>query len=106
MKDQHDRDGKLTRLDARPTAYEKFGTSYVWRTELAFRQKLFATGGGNPGNEVGPAELGILNELTGEWHGSGPKFDDWAYNTLMGDGHVIRQNITQNRRSWGYELRQ
>lgn len=99
MKNHNDpRTGEKLKLDAFPTVFDKFGSSYVWRTELAFKHKLFATGGRHGDEEVGPASMGVLHEMTGEWHG-GPEFSQWRFNTLMGDGHVATQNMEENAMS-------
>jgi prepilin-type N-terminal cleavage/methylation domain-containing protein len=104
MRDQSDPvTGEHIRLNAFPTMYSKFGSSYVWRTEFAFKHKLFSTEGRRGNEEVGPASLGILNEATGMWHG-GYEFEEWRYNTLMGDGHIISQTLEQNRISWAIDL--
>lgn len=103
MRDQHGADGELARLDARPSVFGKFGSSYVWRTEFAFRRKLFQTSGYYGSREVGTAELAVVNDLTGEWHG-GFEFADWSYNTLMGDGHVTHQTLETNRISWAISI--
>lgn len=80
--------------DGNPSAFEELGTSYRWRTALALKYKLFATGGYRDNQEVGPAEIAVLNELTGKWHGGSDPVD-WVFNALMGDGHVTRQNFRQ-----------
>lgn len=95
--------GEPIQLKAHPTAFATFGTSYAYRTELAFRQKLFATGGYAKGQKVGPAEMAILTELTGKWHGGG-KMSSYVYTALMGDGRVVRQNLRQNSDAWAVQL--
>lgn len=103
LRDQTDTNGDPIKIDALPTAFEKLGTSYVWRTELAFQHKFFATDGYRGKDSVGCAEITIVNEITGAWHGS-KDLDGWMYEGLMGDGHVKHQTIAQNRQSWAISL--
>lgn len=83
-------------LGCLPTCFGKYGTSYLYRTEIAARHL----------SEAGfqtPALANVLMEGSGIWHGSGP--DDhtigvanWTksnpalfqrrFNTLHGDGHA------------------
>jgi general secretion pathway protein G len=83
-------------LDCLPTCYGKYGTSYLYRTEIAVRQM----------SEAGfqePARVNVYMDGSGIWHGSGPNdrsigIANWyktnpdlfqrRFNTLHGDGHV------------------
>ena len=82
-------------FNAAPTMYDQYGLSYMYRTELAFRQRT----------QVSLEDLANLNVMFdggGHWH-SGERalnLDDWAqgkstdirddfrYNILYGDFHV------------------
>lgn len=86
-----DADGTPIPLDARPTAYGKFGSSYLYRTMLAFLHIRYATFEANDMFRREPpkqsSELVILYDGNGSWHGG--RFDEQKrFNTLMGDGHA------------------
>jgi general secretion pathway protein G len=73
-------------LDASPSSFAKFGTSYYYRTEIAEKhagEMTFQT----------PAELNVLFDGAGRWHGSlfPPAL---RYVTLFGDGHA--KNLTRD----------
>jgi len=83
-------------LNARPTMFQAFGTSYMYRTEISLRHTLDSNLSGlkPTGDEAGPAEINVLMDGNGYWHGS------WTvgsrhYNVLMGDDHVVHQNTNQ-----------
>ncbi len=83
-------------LNCLPTCYDKHGTSYLYRTEIAARhlsEAAFQT----------PTQANVYMEGSGIWHGSGPSDQaigvaNWSktnpalfqrrFNTLHGDGHV------------------
>lgn len=79
-------------LDATPTCYEKFGTSYNYRTEIAFRRA------GEPSFR-NPAELNVMFDAAGKWHG-GLIFSRMRYNVVHGDGHVKNLHRDQVLRLW------
>jgi len=81
-----------TRLAAHPSAYETFGASYKYNTLFALHHKMFAASGYVKAQEISPASVVILCDLTGVWHGSG---DAYSYMALFGDGHVKRLNNEQ-----------
>lgn len=83
-------------LDCLPTCYGKYGTSYLYRTEIAVR------GIGEAGFQT-PSLVNVLMDGSGIWHGSGPAdvtigTANWyktnpllfqrRFNTLCADGHV------------------
>lgn len=83
-------------LDCLPTCYGKYGTSYLYRTEIAVRQMGEAS-------FQSPARVNVYMDGSGIWHGSGPGdraigVAQWfktnpalfqrRFNTLHGDGHV------------------
>ena len=76
-----------TPLDATPSSYSKFGTSYNFRTEIAFRRA------GEP-TFRNPIDLNVMFDAAGKWHG-GLLFNRMRYNVLHGDGHV--KNLPRDR---------
>ena len=83
-------------LDAAPSLYGKYGTSYLYRTELAVRHS-------SDSSFEEPARVNVYMDGSGIWHGSGPSdravgLEQWfktnpdlfhrRFNTLHGDGHV------------------
>lgn len=84
-------------LGAKPSAFEAWGSSYDYNTDLALKQKLFATGGVLRGVKVGSGAITVMGDVDGAWHGDfDPSADDFRYNFLMGDGHVRR--LTNDQR--------
>ncbi len=75
-------------LDARPTAYAAFGTSYLYRTELAVRHLPYSTltAYDAAGNEQGPSYVNVLMDGSGSWHGGYGL--EGRYDALMGDGRA------------------
>lgn len=98
--------GTTVPLDAGNSSYQKFGTSYLYRTEIA----LLGTHYGalvaydHAGNPHEGAEVNVLMDGNGSWHG-GILVNQKRYNELMGDGHVINQNITQFGQTWELSLK-
>jgi prepilin-type N-terminal cleavage/methylation domain-containing protein len=94
-------------LNARPSMFQAFGTSYMYRTEISLRHTIDSNLGGltPSGEQAGPAEINVLMDGCGRWHGS------WTvgsrrYNVLMGDEHVVDQNTDQYfvTGSWAIKL--
>lgn len=56
--------------------------------------KLFGTGAYVKEQEISPANVVMLSDLTGGWHGHGD-IDAYFYTSLFGDGHVKRLNNEQ-----------
>lgn len=81
-------------LDARPSSYERFGTSYNYRTEIAFRRAGEHT-------FRNPTELNVLFDAAGRWHG-GLIRDKLRYNCLHGDGHA--KNLSRARMEYLWSL--
>ena len=79
-------------LDATPTSFAKFGTSYNYRTEIAFLRA------GEPVFRS-PAELNVMFDAAGKWHG-GLIFQRMRYNVLHGDGHVKNLHRDQMQLLW------
>jgi len=85
-----------TPKDAYPSSFKKFGTSYYYRTEIAFRHA-------GQQNFQRPAELNVLFDGAGRWHGSDipPAL---RYNVLFGDGHAKSQTFDQLQTIWAQPL--
>jgi prepilin-type N-terminal cleavage/methylation domain-containing protein len=81
-----------TPLDASPSSFEKFGTSYSYRTEISFRRMGEAS-------FQQPSQVNVLFDAAGKWHG-GYLFDRLRYNVLHGDGHVKNLSRSQIDRLW------
>jgi prepilin-type N-terminal cleavage/methylation domain-containing protein len=99
-------------LNGRPTMFAKFGTSYLYRTEIAFRHAGDAT-------FQNPAELNVYMDGSGLWHGSGPsdlsigaghffegnsELFQRRFNTLLGDYHVKSFTFSQVWKLWHLPL--
>jgi len=72
-------------MDAFPTSFEKFGSSYFYHTKLAALQL----------SEAGldkPSECHLLFDVAGHWHGTLTPLAQ-RYNVLFADGHV--KNISR-----------
>ena len=79
-------------LNAMPTSYDAFGTSYVWRTEICFRQAM-------PESLKDPVWTNVLFDGHGKWHG-GLGFGARRWNMLFGDSHVKSVDRTSYDRAW------
>ena len=96
-------------MAARPSMFVQYGASYLWRTELSFRHKGpdFLSGKDSDGNEVGPANVNILFDGNGSWHGSTFSALDRSgrrYITLFGDGHAKLLTYTDYQKAWAITL--
>ena len=74
-------------LDGRPSSFQKYGTSYYYRTELAFKHA-------SDSSVAYPSSVNVLFDGDGRWHGSLLPFAK-RYNVLFGDGHA--KNLSRNR---------
>lgn len=83
-------------LDARPSSFEKFGTSYNYRTEIAFRRM-------GETSMRAPASINVLFDASGRWHG-GLIFDQMRYCVLHGDGHTKNLSRSQVEILWASPL--
>lgn len=92
-------------MNAHPSAYQKFGTSYLFRTELALDHKMYATVTAYDfaNNEHGSSEVNVVMDGHGSWHG-GRDYSQKRYDVLMGDGHVVNQDISHFMQSWNLQL--
>jgi hypothetical protein len=98
------------KLAAAPSLFAQFGTSYFFRTEIAFKQ-LSQT------SFRLPADVNVLMDGAGSWHGStrGPEPTDdgqtyfdltrgYRYNCLYGDFHAKSITFDQMNAAWGVPL--
>lgn len=67
-------------LPAQPTSFDKYGTSYYYRTELAERRI-------NESSLRTPVQTNVLTDGAGFWHGTLIPLAQ-RYNILFADGHV------------------
>ena len=79
-------------LDAFPSSYEKFGTSYYYRTELAAYRA-------NDSRVTRPAQINLLFDGVGNWHGKLLPLEQ-RYNVLFADGHVKNLSREQIDEAW------
>lgn len=100
----NDASGDLFYVDLKPTAYERLGTSYLYRLQLGMDGVNFpgdCTLGNPPYAEaVGSASLGILVDAAPNWHGEAASLDTQKSNILYADGHVHIANGKDFFRSW------
>lgn len=95
-------------LNGTPSMFEKFGTSYLYRTEIAIRHF-------GPGFFQDPANVNVYMDGSGLWHGSGPSdasigaghfyegnpdLFERRFNVLHGDGHVKDLTFSQVWQEW------
>jgi general secretion pathway protein G len=106
-----DRNGEAIPHPARPSLYQAFGTSYYYRTELTFRRVLYPAVGysstdlpGQTVTEHSPAEINVLQDAHGLWHGDGRGLTNKRYNLLYADGHVKLNNWFDMERAWNWSL--
>ncbi|MDE2126180.1 MAG: prepilin-type N-terminal cleavage/methylation domain-containing protein [Armatimonadetes bacterium] len=97
-------------LNAEPSCFQLYGTSYLYRTEIAV---LHA---GDASFQT-PSDLNVYMDGSGIWHGSGESDqqiglqnygDGWLlgrrYNVLHGDGHVKSLTFRQLQTEWNTPL--
>ena len=86
-------------LDARPSCYEKYGMSYLYRSEITLL---------NLAQEhlPRPSETNVLADADGLWHGTTSWFRvKGRYNVLFGDGHVKNIDRDTYFRTWDTPIR-
>jgi prepilin-type N-terminal cleavage/methylation domain-containing protein len=90
--DHNDSCGGPCPLSARPTMFVAFGSSYLFRTELAFRRLSLDSLSGldQRGGTVGAESIHLLFDGSGSWHG---RQVPWSkkmlrYTAVFADGHV------------------
>ncbi len=95
---------------AQPSVYRTYGSSYLFRTEIAFRYFTSTS-------FQLPANVNVMFDAAGHWHGSRPatRTDDtfqtflynlreYRYNTLFGDLHVKSLTYDQLSDAWAVDL--
>jgi len=92
-------------LNARPTMFEAFQTSYLYRTEITVFGKSQGnlTARDNANNIHEAAEINVLMDGNGFWHGTGG-IEGRRFSVLMGDGHVVSQGIGKYFHTWSLQL--
>lgn len=97
-------------LDASTTLYQVYGSSYFFRTEIAFKQY-------SDDRFQLPANVNVFFDAAGSWHGGTrhPNAQDsisdffqlahdFRYNCLFGDWHVKTQTYDQLQAGWSTPL--
>jgi len=95
-------------LSARPTMHQAFGSSYLYRTELAFRRVSLDTlsGVAIDGSTVGPSSIHLLFDGNGSWHGgwTGLLRRQLRYNAVFADGHASSLDWDRYWSVWSIDL--
>ncbi len=84
-------------VPAQPTAFAGIGTSYNFRTEVAFARM-------GPSLLADPVKTNILMDGHGSWHG-GRDYDEGRWDVLFGDSHVKNINADQLNECWNTDVR-
>ena len=96
--------GNLRAMPARPTMYEAYGASYLFHTVIAFSETPIdsMTGKNFAGKEVGPAQINMLFDGNGSWHGQPFSLGvgGLRYVTLFMDGHAKLLTYDQYQEAW------
>jgi len=93
---------------ASPSMFATYGTSYLFRTEIAFR--FFTQSGFRL-----PSDVNVLFDGAGHWHGSGGRIRGWRdaspdrlrqfrYTTLFGDFHAKSLDYFRFQQAWATDL--
>jgi prepilin-type N-terminal cleavage/methylation domain-containing protein len=94
-------------LNARPTQFIAFGTSYLYRTEIPLRHETLSGIAvrdlSPPHAEHGPSEINLLMDGNGSWHG-GSFFVSKRYNVLLADGHLKNETDDQLNAQWNTQF--
>ncbi len=82
-------------FDAYPSAFQAFGMSYAYTTELALQGQTIsgvrAWSRSEPYSERSPADIPLFYDLVGHWHG-GMAYQEGHLNFVMLDGHAVSVN--------------
>lgn len=82
-------------MNARPTAFQAFGMSYAYTTQLALDGQTISSvrawSKQPPYSEHSPADVPLFYDLVGHWHG-GTQPNDERLNFVMLDGHAVNVN--------------
>jgi len=84
-------------VNAKPTSFAAFGSSYLWRTEVSFRRC-------GPSLLAHPCETNLLFDANGSWHGRSRLYREGRWNMLFGDYHVKSVNYQQFQKAWATPL--
>lgn len=84
-------------MNAHPSAYEAFGTSYYYRTAIAANHSGETT-------FSAPTEINVLLDGVGQWHGTLIPLAQ-RYNVLFADGHVKNLDRPHVDAAWSTPLR-
>ena len=93
-----------TILNAHPSMFQAYGMSYSYRTELTLKNKKDLLGWDSSKAEHGPADINILADGSGSWHGQDKPKSLRRYNVLMGDSHVANLTWQQFKTAWALKL--
>jgi prepilin-type N-terminal cleavage/methylation domain-containing protein/prepilin-type processing-associated H-X9-DG protein len=78
-------------MEAHPTSFRAYGSSYYYYTEVTLRRKTIEDvrvyNPESPHEARGPAEIGLIYDGNGSWHAS-DRYLDERRNVLYIDGHV------------------
>lgn len=95
-------------MKARPTMYERFGASYLYRTALGLNGVNVdnMTARALDGKEAGPAQINMLFDGNGSWHGSPLSIgrSGLRYITLFADGHAKLLTNDQYQEAWSTQV--
>jgi len=95
-------------LSARPTMFAAFGSSYLYRTELAFRRASLdaLSGVDQDGRTVGAESIHLLFDGSGAWHGRQlPVTKKWLrYTAVFADGHVSSLSWDRYWQVWSVDV--
>lgn len=91
-------------VDLTPTAYERLGTSYVYRLQLGMDGINFPgdCSIGDPPNTqlLGSSSSGVLADAAPNWHGEATSLETQKINVLYADGHVRAGDGAKFLQSW------
>jgi general secretion pathway protein G len=85
-------DFQMALMDAFPSSFQKFGSSYGYRTEIAAKKITES-------QIRKPAEINLFLDLAGQWHGTLYPLAQ-RYNVLFADGHVKNLDRAQVGGLW------
>ncbi len=96
--------GNLRAMPARPTMYEAYGASYLFHTVIAFSNTPIDSMQGKSfdGKDVGPAQINMLFDGNGSWHGQPFSLgvNGLRYVTLFLDGHAKLLPYDKYQEAW------
>ncbi len=80
-------------FNGKPSSFQRFGTSYYYRTEIAFTGALV-------GSLSHPSEVNLIFDGHGSWHGRSNRRSRKRWNILFADGHVKNVGRQQYDDAW------